>query len=90
VRVKEVMVLGYAKEGCLEPGWIEKTSGRCYWCGNCEEDRVGDKRVVLFPFRMMWEKVERINLACRKCYREFSGLAEAGKNKSSKKKGRTR
>ncbi len=86
-----MMVLGYAKEGCLEPGWREKTSGRCYWCGNCEEDSLGDEKIVLFPFRMMWGKVEVINLACSECYREFSGLAKAvKKDKSSKKKGRTK
>jgi len=82
-----VMVLGYAKKECLGPGWKERSSGRCYWCGKCE----GIEKTVLHPFRMMCGKVERINLACRDCYLEFSGLAEAGKKgKSSKKKGRTK
>ncbi len=86
-----MMVLGYAREECLEQGWREKTSGHCYWCGKCEEDSVGDEKIVLLPFRMMWGKVERINLACRKCYCEFSGSAKAvKKDKSSKKKGRTK
>jgi hypothetical protein len=57
----------------------------CYWCGRREDE------VALCPFRMLWGKVEVVNLACRKCYREFSGLAESvKKDKSSKKKGRTK
>ena len=79
VKIKKVVVLGYANVECLEPGWREKTSGRCYWCGKCGEDSSGDEKIVLFPFRMMWGKIEVINLACCECYRVFSGLAESVK-----------
>lgn len=85
MKTKEVVVLGYANVECLEQGWREKTSGRCYWCGR------RDGEVALCPFRMMWGKVEVINLACRKCYREFSGLAETvKKEKRLTEKGRAR
>lgn len=91
MKIKKVVVLGYAKEECLEPGWKERTSGRCYWCSMCEKDSSGDENITLHPFRMLFGKVEVINLACSKCYREFSGLAESVKNdKRSKKKGRAR
>lgn len=85
MKIKKVVVLGYAKEKFLRPGWKKETTGCCYWCGR------RDGEVALCPFRMLWGKVEVVNLACRKCYREFSGLAESvKKDKSSKKKGRTK
>jgi len=82
VRVKEVIILGYVKEECLEQGWREKTSGHCYWCGKCE----GIEKTVLHPFRMMCGRVDRINLTCRKCYRVFSGLAKLVKKTTVQKR----
>jgi len=73
MKYEKITVLGYASSKFLTSEWAARVNRGCYWCGRREDE------IALRPFRMIWRKIELVNLACRRCYREFSGLVRTKK-----------